>query len=85
MKRFHIHLSVDSIEQSIGFYSRLFGAQPTVQKDDDAKWMLDEPRVNVAISARGKAACFAQRHQGQRGLVRLGQRVRKPLLLIQED
>lgn len=55
MKRFHIHLSVDSIEQSVGFYSRLFGAQPTVQKDDYAKWMLEEPRVNFAISAHGHA------------------------------
>jgi catechol 2,3-dioxygenase-like lactoylglutathione lyase family enzyme len=53
MKRFHVHLGVADLEQSIRFYSGLFGAPPTVRKDDYAKWMIDDPRVNFAISARG--------------------------------
>jgi catechol 2,3-dioxygenase-like lactoylglutathione lyase family enzyme len=50
MKRFHVHLSVADLQASIDFYSRLFGAQPSVRKADYAKWMLDDPRVNFAIS-----------------------------------
>jgi catechol-2,3-dioxygenase len=53
MKRLHIHVSVDDIAKSIGFYSALFATQPTVTKPDYAKWMLEDPRVNFAISARG--------------------------------
>lgn len=53
MKRFHLHVSVDNLEQSIQFYSSLFAVQPTVQKADYAKWMLEDPRVNFAISQRG--------------------------------
>jgi catechol 2,3-dioxygenase-like lactoylglutathione lyase family enzyme len=53
MKRLHIHISVDDLSQSIRFYSTLFGAKPSVSKPDYAKWMLDDPRVNFAISARG--------------------------------
>jgi len=53
MKRLHIHVAVDDLAKSINFYSALFGAQPTKQKPDYAKWMLDDPRVNFAISARG--------------------------------
>ena len=56
MRRFHVHLGVNDLERSIGFYSNLFGAEPTVRKDDYAKWMLDDPRVNFAISRRGNAA-----------------------------
>ena len=57
MKRLHVHVSVDDLAQSIGFYSTLFAAAPTVVKDDYAKWMLDDPRVNFAISKRaGNAA-----------------------------
>jgi hypothetical protein len=56
MKRFHLHVSVGNLAESVGFYSRLFGAQPSVQKDDYAKWMLDDPRINFAISSRGHAA-----------------------------
>lgn len=54
MKRFHVHLAVESIEQSIGFYTSLLGSKPAVQKADYAKWMLDDPRINFAISARGR-------------------------------
>jgi len=53
MKRFHVHLSVADLPASIRFYSGLFGMEPTVTKPDYAKWMLDEPRVNFAISERG--------------------------------
>jgi catechol 2,3-dioxygenase-like lactoylglutathione lyase family enzyme len=54
MKRMHVHVAVADLEQSIGFYSTLFAAQPSVVKADYAKWMLDDPRVNFAISTRGK-------------------------------
>jgi catechol-2,3-dioxygenase len=53
MKRMHLHISVNDLAKSITFYNTLFGAQPTVQKTDYAKWMLDDPLVNFAISARG--------------------------------
>ena len=53
MKRLHVHVAVHDIQQSVRFYSALFAAQPSVTKDDYAKWMLDDPRVNFAISKRG--------------------------------
>jgi catechol 2,3-dioxygenase-like lactoylglutathione lyase family enzyme len=53
MKRFHVHLGVPDLAASIRFYSDLFGFAPTVTKPDYAKWMLDDPRVNFAISQRG--------------------------------
>lgn len=56
MKRLHLHIAVDDLTRSIGFYSTLFGAQPAVVKDDYAKWMLEDPRVNLAISQRSRAA-----------------------------
>lgn len=56
MKRLHVHVGVTDLDRSIGFYSALFAAQPTVVKSDYAKWMLDDPRVNFAISTRGKEA-----------------------------
>jgi catechol 2,3-dioxygenase-like lactoylglutathione lyase family enzyme len=55
MKRLHVHVAVDDLERSIGFYSTLFAAEPSVRKDDYAKWMLDDPRVNFAISTQGHA------------------------------
>lgn len=55
MKRFHVHVAVSDLEQSARFYSAMFGMQPTVLKHDCAKWMLDDPRVNFAISARANA------------------------------
>ena len=54
MKRLHVHVSVEDIAQSVRFYSTLFAAEPTVVKPDYAKWMLDDPRVNFAISARSE-------------------------------
>lgn len=53
MKRFHVHLHVDDIDANIRFYAKLFGAQPTRVEADYAKWMLDDPRINFAISTRG--------------------------------
>ncbi|WP_339743834.1 ArsI/CadI family heavy metal resistance metalloenzyme [uncultured Maricaulis sp.] len=53
MKRLHVHVAVEDLAQSIHFYSTLFATDPTVEKPDYAKWMLDDPRVNFAISARG--------------------------------
>jgi predicted enzyme related to lactoylglutathione lyase len=54
MKRLHVHVAVENLPQSIGFYSALFAAQPSVVKTDYAKWMLDDPRVHFAISTRGR-------------------------------
>jgi catechol 2,3-dioxygenase-like lactoylglutathione lyase family enzyme len=56
MKRLHVHVGVADLGQSIGFYSTLFAAEPAVVKDDYAKWMLDDPRVNFAISTKAGAA-----------------------------
>ena len=53
MKRFHVHLHVDDLAQSIGFYSKLFAAEPARREADYAKWMLADPPVNFAISTRG--------------------------------
>lgn len=52
MKRFHIHVGVKNLEQSVQFYSTLFGQKPTKLKEDYAKWMLEDPRLNFAISTR---------------------------------
>jgi catechol 2,3-dioxygenase-like lactoylglutathione lyase family enzyme len=68
MKRLHVHVAVDDLAHSIRFYSALFAADPTVTKPDYAKWMLDDPRVNFAISARG----------GEAGLDHLGIQVETP-------
>ncbi|MDP2247458.1 MAG: ArsI/CadI family heavy metal resistance metalloenzyme [Nitrosomonadales bacterium] len=54
MKRMHVHISVDDLSQGIQFYNHLFGASPSVEKQDYAKWMLDDPRVSFAISQRGE-------------------------------
>src|SRR5438445_12508791 len=63
MKRLHVHVAVDDLDQSIRFYATLFAAEPSVVKPDYAKWMLTDPRVNFAISARG---------HGRAGLDHLG-------------
>lgn len=73
MKRFHVHVSVANLEQSIQFYSTLFDADPTVKKEDYAKWMLDDPRVNFAISRRGDRV----------GLDHLGIQVEEELSLVE--
>jgi catechol 2,3-dioxygenase-like lactoylglutathione lyase family enzyme len=68
MKRLHVHVSVDDLAGSIRFYSALFGSEPTVAKPDYAKWTLEDPRVNFAISSRG----------GQAGVDHLGIEVETP-------
>jgi catechol 2,3-dioxygenase-like lactoylglutathione lyase family enzyme len=65
MKRLHVHLSVADLDESVKFYSTLFGAGPDRKEDDYAKWMLDDPGVNFALSARG----------GEPGLNHLGLQV----------
>ena len=55
MKRFHVNVSVTDIEKSVGFYKTLFNAEPTIEKEDYAKWMLDDPRMNFAISKGAKS------------------------------
>ena len=52
MKRLHVHVSVDNLEESVRFYSALFGAEPVKRKEDYAKWLVDDPSVNFAISTR---------------------------------
>ena len=52
MKRLHVHVSVRDLPQSVRFYSELFGAEPAVRKTDYAKWILEDPRMNFAISHR---------------------------------
>jgi hypothetical protein len=56
MKRLHLHVSVPDLAAAVRFYETLFDAPPSVVKDDYAKWMLEDPRVNFAISARGAAS-----------------------------
>ena len=62
MKRFHVHVAVNDLQQSIRFYSAIFGAEPAVTKPDYAKWMLEDPRINFAIS----------NGSGKRGIDHLG-------------
>ena len=54
MKRFHVHVAVDQLEESVRFYSALFGHEPTITHADYAKWMLEDPCINFAISQRGR-------------------------------
>ena len=56
MKRLHVHVSVDNLDESVRFYSMLFASDPTMRKPDYARWMLDDPCVNFAISRRGGAS-----------------------------
>lgn len=63
MKRFHVHVGVEDLNRSIAFYSGLFGSEPTVLKSDYAKWMLDDPKVNFAISSD---------HHARKGVGHLG-------------
>jgi catechol 2,3-dioxygenase-like lactoylglutathione lyase family enzyme len=53
MKRFHVHVHVEDLQKSIDFYSKMFAAEPTRSEADYAKWMIEDPRVNFAISTRG--------------------------------
>jgi catechol 2,3-dioxygenase-like lactoylglutathione lyase family enzyme len=62
VKRFHVHVGVKDLEESIRFYSGLFGAEPSIRKPDYAKWMIDDPRINFAISQRSTR--FGVNHLG---------------------
>jgi catechol 2,3-dioxygenase-like lactoylglutathione lyase family enzyme len=73
MQRLHVHVAVAALEPAIHFYSELFGAEPTVLKSDYAKWRLDDPRVNFAISERG----------GDAGVAHLGIEVDSPAELAE--
>jgi hypothetical protein len=53
MKRFHVHVHVEDLDKSIAFYSKMFAAEPTRREVDYAKWMIEDPRINFAISTRG--------------------------------
>ena len=72
MKRFHVHVAVPDLASSIRFYSTLFAAEPAVRKHDYAKWMLDDPRINFAISTRS----------GMGGVNHLGFQVESPDELV---
>jgi catechol 2,3-dioxygenase-like lactoylglutathione lyase family enzyme len=74
MKRFHVHLGVENLDASVRFYTTLFAAEPSVIKPDYAKWMLDDPRVNFAISSNGHAA---------RGIEHVGIQAESPLELAE--
>jgi catechol 2,3-dioxygenase-like lactoylglutathione lyase family enzyme len=69
MKRLHVHVGVENLATSIRFYSTMFGAEPTVTKPDYAKWLLDDPRVNFAISMGNHA---------RTGIQHLGVQVENP-------
>jgi lactoylglutathione lyase len=73
MKRFHVHVHVDDLEKSIRFYSILFGAEPAVTKHDYAKWLLEDPRLNFAVSSGTSRS----------GIGHLGLQVERPEELVE--
>lgn len=88
MKRLHVHVAVQDLQQSIRFYSTLFAAAPAVEKDDYAKWMLDDPRVNFAISTRaGKSGVdhLGIQAESEGELVELGSRLAQADVAITEQ
>jgi extradiol dioxygenase family protein len=64
VKRFHVHVAVNDITESVRFYSSMFGAEPSVLKPDYAKWMIEDPRINFAISARDNGRGVGINHLG---------------------
>lgn len=88
MKRFHIHIGVEKLDESIRFYSALFGAEPVKTKPDYAKWLLEDPRVNFAISTRPKKN--GMDHLGiqveeERELIELRERLKAADMAIVEE
>jgi hypothetical protein len=88
MKRFHVHLHVNDLSQSIAFYSQLFASAPTRTESDYAKWMLEDPPLNFAISTRGPAAGIdhlgIQTDNGQE-LLELKQRAQSADMALMEE
>jgi hypothetical protein len=86
VKRFHVHVHVADLQKSIGFYTGLFGAEPSVLKHDYAKWMLEDPRLNFAISDHGRGVGHLGLQVDTEGeLVELGQRARPAADRSQEE
>jgi catechol 2,3-dioxygenase-like lactoylglutathione lyase family enzyme len=88
MKRLHVHVAVAELDKSIRFYSTLFGAEPSVSKADYAKWMLEDPRVNFAISTRGKRPGLDHlgiQAESQEELAEISQRLKAAEVATQEQ
>ena len=88
MKRFHVHVGVHDLKQSIRFYTALFAAEPIVRKDDYAKWQLEDPRINFAISTRpGKAGIDHLGMQAESGgeLEEIGSRLAQADVSVMEQ
>lgn len=88
MKRFHVHLHVDDLAKNIGFYSRLFAQDPARVESDYAKWMLDDPPVNFAISTRGAAAGvdhFGIQAENAEALIALKSRAKSASLSLEDQ
>jgi lactoylglutathione lyase len=88
MKRFHVHLHVDELGPSIAFYSKLFAAEPARVEADYAKWMLDDPRINFAISTRGSKAGVDHlgiQADGEDELAELKERARRADLALLDE
>lgn len=88
MKRLHVHVAVADLGQSIRFYSTLFGTKPSVTKEDYAKWMLEDPRVNFAISTRGKRLGLDHlgiQTEGREELVEIAQRLKSAEVTTQDQ
>ena len=78
MKRLHVHVAVDDLKRSVGFYSALFAEKPSVVKPDYAKWMLEDPRVNFAISTRGSNPGLITLESKSRAPGRIARSLRPP-------
>lgn len=88
MKRLHVHLTVGDLEQAIVFYSGLFGQPPKVRQDDYAKWMVDDPRVNFAVSTGALEKGFDHlgiQVEDEQELLEIETRVRQADAIVQEQ
>jgi catechol 2,3-dioxygenase-like lactoylglutathione lyase family enzyme len=88
MKRFHVHVTVRNVDQAIAFYSGLFGQDPTIRQDDYAKWMVDDPCVNFAISTREANTGFDHlgiQVESEAELVEIEDRLRKAEADVREQ
>jgi catechol-2,3-dioxygenase len=72
MKRFHVHVQTDNLDQQVEFYSQLFNAKPSIKKADYAKWMLDDPKLNFALSATSAIDGENNQHRKTAGISHLG-------------